>query len=137
MPYKICDKCGLENGVRTKICSCGRQFPQKSKREKALKPKTQEVQWQELKKGDSIKVICGYGPFYETKDRFGEAKRVYTGCKPGEYLVESLEKEGLFVTDGYHRNFIYMGTTREGIVGIKEAHKVKLIKRHVNEETKN
>lgn len=132
MPYKICDKCGLENGVRSKLCSgCQTQFPQKTKREKALKPKTEEISWQELKRGDKVKIITGYGPWHESKDKNGQVKRVYTGCKPGEYLVESLEKDGLFVFDGCYKNYVYMGETKEGIVGIKEAHKVKLIRRNL------
>jgi hypothetical protein len=134
MAYKICSQCNEEAGVRTKICICGAVFPSKSKREKALRPKTEDVSWDTLNKGDKIKVICGYGPYHESKDKNGQLKRVYTGCKPGEYLVESLEKEGLFVTDGYHRNFVYMSESKQGIVGWKEAHKVKLIKRFVEEK---
>lgn len=125
MPYKICDKCGLENGVRTKTCSCGRQFPQKTKREKALKPKTEEIEWQELKPKDEVKIISGTGPYFENKN----GDRTYLGCPAGKYEVICLEKDGFFVNDGCGRIFVYMAEKRDGIVGIKEAHKVKLIRR--------
>lgn len=123
MPYKICDKCGLENGVRTKICSCGTKFPQKSKREKALTLKTEEVDWKQLKPGDRVKIFAGSGPFCEKPN----GEKVYIGLS-GKFEVHSVDKEGFFVFDGSFRAFCYMGETKEGVVGLKQAHKVEKIK---------
>lgn len=127
MAYKVCSKCNQESGVRTKICECGAVFPTKTKREKALKPKCEEVDWKELRKGDVVKVLVGTGPYYENSNG-----RTYMGLG-GKYTVLSIEKEGFFVDDGIGRAFCYMGETKPGVVGIKEAHKVKLIRRNSND----
>jgi len=128
MAYKTC-VCGSQCGVRSVTCpDCNKKFPTKTKREKALKPKCEDVDWKDLRKGDTIKVLVGTGPYYENSNG-----RTYMGLA-GKYTVLSIEKEGFFVDDGIGRAFCYMGETKPGVVGIKEAHKVKLIKRHVDEE---
>ncbi len=126
MAYKICSLCNQEAGVRTKICDCGAVFPVKSKREKALKPKGEEIDWKDLRRGDEVKIIAGTGPYYES-----ENGRIYMGLA-GKYKVISVEKDGFLVDDG-GRAFCYMAEKRQGVVGFREAHKVKLIKRYVDE----
>jgi hypothetical protein len=127
MPQKICPKCGKSCGVRTLKCECGEPFVIKSQKIKKFVP--QDVDWRTLEVWDEIKVVTGYGPYHDSVDKDGKPQRKYIGCKPGNYIVASIEKDGFFVTDGYHKNFVYMGPTVEGVVGIKEAHKIKLVRK--------
>ena len=127
MAYKTCI-CGSQCGVRSVTCpDCNTKFPVKSKREQALKPKGEEVDWKDLRRGDEVKIIAGTGPYYES-----ENGRIYMGLA-GKYKVISIEKDGFLVDDG-GRAFCYMAEKRQGVVGFREAHKVKLIKRYVDEE---
>ena len=50
----------------------------------------------------------------------------------GKYKLISVEKDGFLVDDG-GRAFCYMGEKKKGVVGFREAHKVKLIKRNTDE----
>lgn len=123
MPYKVCD-CGAECGPRTKVCECGRKFVSKIlPRER--KAKSVDVDWRTLEKGDKIQVVQGYGSYI----KIGENKH-FIGCPYGRYYVLSIEKDGFFVSDGSARYYVYMGETKESLVGIKEAHKIKLVKKH-------
>lgn len=124
---KKCKKCGKSHGVRKRQCECGEPFVIKSKKIKKFVPS--DVEWNTLEKGDEIRIVAGYGPWHESLGIDGNTKRVYIGCDAGAYTIESIEKEGLFVSDGYHRNFVYMGETRPGVVGTKEPHKIKLIRK--------
>ncbi len=127
MAYKTC-VCGSQCGVRSVTCpDCNKKFPAKTKREKALKPKGEEVDWKDLRRNDEVRIISGTGPYYES-----ENGRIYMGLA-GKYKVISVEKDGFLVDDG-GRAYCYMGEKREGVVGFREAHKVKLIKRYVDEE---
>ncbi len=130
MAYKICSICNQESGVRQKICDCGAAFPAKSKREKALNPKTEEIDWKTLNRHDTIRVFGASGPYFEKEN----GERIYMGLAAGKYEVLSVEKDGFFVVDGSFRAYCYMGEREEGVVGWKEAHKVKLVKRYKHEE---
>lgn len=127
MPYKTCIICFEHCGPRSKKCSQGHPFDikVKSKREKDLKPKTEEVDWKTLKRHDWVKVLVGSGPYYEVDEQ-----KIYIGCDGGKYEVLSLERDGFFVKEDNYRKFVYMGETKPGVVGTKEPHKIKLIKRH-------
>jgi hypothetical protein len=132
MAHKTCSNCSNQVGVRTLVCpKCQTPFVIKSKKIKRFKP--QDVDWRTLEPKDEVKIITGYGPYHDSLDKNGKPVRKYIGCKPGKYLVESVEKEGFFVSDGYHKNFVFMGETRDGVVGIKEAHKIKLVRKHAEE----
>lgn len=125
MAYKKCDKCGWENGVRSKACSeCKTVFPAKTKREKDLKVKTESVDWRELKKNDRIKVIIGYGPWMEIN-----GQRHYTGVPGGVYSVVQVLETGVRIYDKTGHCFLYMGPERPSITGGTMApHKIKKVR---------
>jgi hypothetical protein len=137
MPYKVCEKCSAKSGPRKLVCECGHVFITKSdvltkhinkKRRKRLK-KLFDINWKELEPGQIIKIFQGYGPHYINED----GDRSSLSCKPGKYKVISIDKEGVLIQDGSLREFCYMGPTRPGVVGIKESHKIKLVKKHETE----
>jgi len=68
MAKKECSGCGSMLGVRTKECpDCGYKFLIRKRG-----PRPKEIDWTELKAGDTIKVVTGTGPYFLSKDRPGE-----------------------------------------------------------------
>lgn len=128
MAFKTCT-CGEKVGVRARQCKkCKTIFPTKSKREKELKQRGEEVEdWKSLEIGSKIKVIGGSGPYYSyIKD--GKECIDYLGCDPGNYILKSIVKDGIFVTDGSIRYYVYLGEVKPGIVGVKAPHKIRKLK---------
>jgi hypothetical protein len=124
MPYKTCPECKNDQlGVRTQQCECGHKFEIKHKKIRKFVPS--DVDWRTLEHGDVIRVIGGSGPYFDGESGI----RQYLGVPSGKYEVMSVEKDGFFVNDGVGRLFTYMGETKPGVVGTKEAHKIKLIRK--------
>lgn len=123
MAYKTC-VCGSQCGVRSVTCpDCNTKFPTKSKREQALKPKGEEVDWKELKRGDKVKVIQGSGSWMEI-----DGIKHYTGSPGGKYIVKYVDENGIHSYDDRGHSYIYMGKEKDSITGGKLApHKIKKI----------
>ena len=114
MPYKVCEQCQGQNGVRTLICkSCKAPFKIKSSNYSPSKARRRRKKqfikdWRSLSRGDVVRVIGGSGPFYEDE----EGMRHYLTDR-GKYKVDSIDKNGINVigiaprTSGYQ--FLYMG----------------------------
>ena len=120
---KECPQCKRSNAVRSLKCSCGFEF-RKPKHEKVvtIKKLSKKISsWQELKKGDRIKVISGSGPIWEKEDGTTECIGHY-----GKFTVISLEKYGIHAKEHrYGHAFIYMGPERKTSFGsILRSHRV-------------
>ena len=126
---KTCDKCQHPAGPRTKVCKkCGNHFVFKFK---GRRIKTDELKdWKSLKRGDIIKSIQGYGPYWINEEGERESFGYY-----GLFKVRRVEEEGIGAYPygtkqkhgGYH--FIYMGEDQEAISGtISRSHKLQLVK---------
>ena len=114
MPYKVCEQCQEQNGVRTLVCKkCRTPFKTKSSnynRSKARRRRKKRFikNWRSLSRGDVVRVVGGSGPFYESSD----GMRHYLTDR-GKYEVESIDKNGIHVlgiaprTSGHQ--FLYMG----------------------------
>ena len=113
MARKECKNCGLSVGVRTKECpDCGQKFLIRKRG-----PRPKEVDWTELKTGDTIKVVTGTGPYFLSRDKPGE--KIMMGHKGLFEVVELYySKSGCGIVGrqvngrGYRANvveFIYMG----------------------------
>jgi hypothetical protein len=128
VPYKYCSK-NHPNGVRSAKCkTCDEPFNVKSKKIKKFVPS--DVEWTTLERDDVVRVYGGSGPWFEGENGL----RQYLGVPSGKYEVMSIEKEGFFVNDGVGRLFVYMGEVKPGVVGTKEPHKIKLIRKAQNAE---
>lgn len=91
MPYKVCGKCKLENGVRAKKCSkCGTAFCSPVKAKNQDKEVKEELDWRTLQPGDRFKAVQGYGPYWQTKD----GEKIGMGYT-GKYIVISLDETGI------------------------------------------
>lgn len=118
MPYKVCEQCQGQNGVRTLICkSCKAPFKIKSSNYSRIKARKRRKKqfikdWRSLSKGDVVRVIGGSGPFYADKDGL----RHYLTDR-GKYTVDSIDKTGINVlgiaprTSGHQ--FLYMGPLKK------------------------
>ena len=114
MPYKVCEQCQEQNGVRTLICkSCKVPFKIKSSNYNPHKARRRRKKqfikdWRSLSRGDIIRVIGGSGPFYDGKD----GMRHYLTDR-GKYTVDSIDKNGINVIGIAPRTcgqqFLYMG----------------------------
>jgi len=129
MPYKVCNHCSEQNGVRTLVCKkCNTPFKIKSQdfnkqsdtasshvkrrsgHPRRLKKRKKELikDWRSLIRGDIIRVVGGSGTFYQTSD----GMRHYLTNR-GKYEVESIDSNGIHVrgvaprTSGHQ--FLYMG----------------------------
>lgn len=119
MPLKTCNKCGKQLGVRTKECSCGFVFKPK---EKVKLDK--EIHWRVLSKGDKIKSVIGYGPYYTKSDGSKEYMGEY-----GVFTVDNVDDKGInaFSPHGSHV-YLYMGSPSVSKTGtILESHKIHKI----------
>jgi DNA-directed RNA polymerase subunit RPC12/RpoP len=82
MAKKECSGCGSMLGVRTKECpDCGHKFLIRKRG-----PRPKQIDWTELKTGDTIKVVTGTGPYFMSKDRAGE--KIMMGQKGRFEVVE-------------------------------------------------
>tara|TARA_R100000700_G_C3120279_1_gene109580 strand:- start:287 stop:682 length:396 start_codon:yes stop_codon:yes gene_type:complete len=126
---KTCAKCQTKAGPRTKICKkCGEHFVFKFR---GRKVKTNELKdWKSLKRGDVVKSIQGYGPYWINEDGERESLGYY-----GLFKVRYVEKDGIGAYPygakqrhgGFH--FLYMGKEKESITGgISRSHKLELVK---------
>jgi len=87
MAHKSCDGCGKSVGVRTKECpDCGYKFLIRKRG-----PRPKEIDWTELKSGDTIKVVSGIGPYFLSKHNEGE--KIMMGHK-GKFQVIELYNRG-------------------------------------------
>lgn len=119
MAYKVCKTCNKECGVRTPQCSCGTFFNVKSSK------KEEKVQWKTIATNSRIRLISGYGPHIIKSN----SKKEYINCPAGIYTVKGITDDSLIIySDKTGRRICYMGETKPGIVGIKEAHEIRLIK---------
>ena len=116
MARKECSGCGIMLGVRTKECpDCGHKFLIRKRG-----PRPKQIDWTELKAGDTIKVVTGTGPYFISRDRAGE--KIMMGQKGMFEVVELYgtgKPDGCGVVGrqlfGNHRagviEYIYMGET--------------------------
>ena len=103
MRHKTCPKCNAPNALRVRVCKCGHEFYISKKNIKPPKrPKRQKKwirldhdKWQELQRGNVIKIIKGSGPF-RIKKIDGKKYKKYTGYR-GLFRVWSHDKTGLHV----------------------------------------
>lgn len=123
---KSCPNCGLNVGVRVKLClECGHTFLFKPSvwREKSKYVKD----WKELQKGDIIRSVNGTGSYWLVEN---EEEKVYLGQK-GKLTVQQVVHNGIHVTGKYGFSFVYMGESsickKTGVH--REPHKLKLIKK--------
>jgi hypothetical protein len=118
MPNKICIKCESKVHSRLKVCKCGYKFSFKFKRDNY-----KSIKWQDLKKGDQIKVSGG--PFWVNSNK----EKVLMGYK-GRFNVLDLDENGIlaYSTDRGGFCHIWMKNkiiTKDGIT--KMPHKIKKI----------
>jgi len=108
---KLCKKCKCVNAARQRVCiDCNSEF-------KLTKSKLKHeiVNWkEELKPGDTFRIINGTGPYYVLGRDCGEGKKgekLFVGCK-GKYMVRQLDDRGIMATRltalGRYE-YIYMG----------------------------
>jgi hypothetical protein len=127
---KTCGKCQTMTGPRTKICKkCGEHFVFKLRPRN--KVKTNELKdWKSLERGDVVKSIQGYGPYWTNEEGERESCGYY-----GLFRVRRVEENGIGAYPygtkqkhgGYH--FIYMGKEEESISGtMSRSHKLELVK---------
>lgn len=92
---KLC-KCGHKNGPRAKFClKCDAKFSFAVKKFSPNKIEKQvELNWKELEKGDYIKSINGYGPFYPSTDDVGEFMPMPMGHY-GVFVVSFVDENGV------------------------------------------
>lgn len=102
MPYKTCDKCGRQTGVRTKVCECGTEFLIKSR-----KNKPQKVEWTTLIKGDVIKSLQGCGGYH------------------GIFEVSKLDENGIHCYSKHGGHFYLNMVPRQGPTGPMTVHKIE------------
>ena len=135
MARKECGNCGLSVGVRTKECpDCGYKFLIRKRG-----PRPKEIDWAELKPGDTIKVVTGTGPYFLSKDRPGE--KLMMGHKGVFEVIElyGLDKPkgcgvvGRQITNrsrSSYREHIYMGESwyNDDLSLHEEPHKILGIK---------
>lgn len=119
---KLCKQCDEINGVRSANCKkCGAAFSvklkekveKKKKRRKKNKPQVYVVHdWENLIKGQRIKVIGGSGPYFIDDQGM---RHYYTDR--GYYQVQGVDKQGIHTYNekygGYQ--FLYMGVEKRGI----------------------
>lgn len=102
---KKCASCNTINGVRSFECKhCGEQF--KMKKFKRGVRKTLIKDHTILKKGDSIRVIGGSGPYYEGED----GERTYL-VERGKYRVDKVDANGICAWGESGFEYLYMGKT--------------------------
>lgn len=100
---KKCPSCDTINGVRSFECKhCGAQF--KMKKFKRGLTKTLIKDHTILKKGDTIRVIGGSGPYHE--DANGE--RTYF-VERGKYRVDKVDEDGIWAFSECGFDYLYMG----------------------------
>jgi len=126
---KTCTKCNTLTGPRTKICKkCGEHFVFKVR---GRRIKTNELKnWESLKRGDVVKSVQGYGPYWINEEGERESLGYY-----GLFKVRYVEKDGIGAYPygnkqkhgGFH--FLYMGKEQKSITGgISRSHKLELVK---------
>ena len=128
---KECKRCGFVTGVRSYNCpSCDYAFKMK-KFQKTRKPKIVK-NWRDLEAGDTIKVVGGSGPYYESED--GEKKYL---TSRGVYYIIGVMEEGLSVQSKNcgSREYLYMG--RDCVSPIcdnlhRSSHKLLLVSKNKN-----
>lgn len=108
---KLCKNCNNINGARAHVCKhCQFEFIKsditKSKFKKKRSKKYTKINWNELIKGDKIKVFKGGGNYYIND--MGE--KTYMS-RPGIYTVESIDSNGIIAYNNKSGGFgyIYMG----------------------------
>lgn len=107
---KLCKNCNNINGARAHVCKhCGHEFVSNSKdkptkvKKKKFKKYEEITNWQDLQKGDKIKVIGRSGNYYLSDN--GERQYLIDA---GVYTVQDKDELGLKVYDGGY-GYIYMG----------------------------
>ena len=112
---KLCKNCNGINGARSHVCKhCNAPFVKNTtgdhvtktkRRKKRFKKYSSIDNWQDLSRGENIKVIRGYGSYYMNEN--GEKQYLADG---GIYSIISVDTKGLVV---YGRDggfgYIYMG----------------------------
>lgn len=101
---KMCPECGGINGARQHLCKyCEFKFPINKHTNANL-----IENWKELKRGDTIKVLKGSGPYYYDSS----GVRTYL-ADAGPYLVQDMDDKGLMCFGIGKRNYgfayLYMG----------------------------
>tara|TARA_R100001509_G_scaffold165068_1_gene144981 strand:- start:1655 stop:2050 length:396 start_codon:yes stop_codon:yes gene_type:complete len=126
---KTCQKCNTKTGPRTKVCKkCGHHFAFKFR---GRRVKTNEIKdWRCLKRGDIIKSVQGYGPYWINED----GEREFCG-NYGLFRVRYIEKDGIGAypygtkqrNGGFH--FLYMGKQKTSITGgVSRSHKLEMVR---------
>ena len=120
MLSKKCPNCGELSHPRVKVCKCGNKFVFKPKKREKYK----SVSWQDLKKGDIIRVKGG--PFWVNSSGI----KISMGYK-GKYCVEKIDENGILAYGIEKSGFchIWMKEKVKKDTGIiKIPHKIKKIK---------
>ena len=91
-------------------------------KQKVIKKRRQfkTVDWQELERGDLIKIIGGHGPYMIIN---GQKHNI--GVKSGKYEVLRLDENGIHAMQGISHCYIYMGKKKKSNVGMSAPHKFK------------
>lgn len=116
---KTCPKCEELNGCRSLSCkNCNHKFltskskPKPQRRRIKRRKRWEEIDWTELQKGDTIKVVQGSGPYYINK----EGETTSFGYH-GKFTVKWLDEDGIHALGKHGHSFLYMGEEKEGITG--------------------
>lgn len=107
---KLCKNCNNTNGARAHVCKhCNHEFISNNKdksnkvKKKKFKKYEEITNWQDLQKGDKIKVVGRSGNYYLGDN----GDRQYL-IDAGVYTVQDKDELGLKVYDGGY-GYIYMG----------------------------
>jgi len=94
---KLC-RCGHKNGPRAKSCSkCDVKFAFAAKKfsPNKVEKKSEDLDWKQLQKGDYIKSVAGYGPFYPTTDEVTEEFVAMPMGHYGVFVVAFVDENGI------------------------------------------
>lgn len=110
---KLCKNCNNINGARSYVCKhCNHEFnPSVSKNKFKNVKKTKKysrVNWNDLVRGDRIKVFKGGGNYYV--NNLGE--KIYMS-RPGIYTIQDKDTNGLIVYSNKHGGFGYIYMAEE------------------------
>jgi ribosomal protein L40E len=107
---KICQSCGIENGVRAYECkNCDAPFEMRKKRRGVRKKDVSD--WTTLKRGDVIRVVGRSGPYFENE--FGDRTYLLSNTL---YKIYKLTDDGIVAHGKYGFEFIYCGKEKRGLV---------------------
>ena len=136
---KLCPNCNQACGPRTLACpECGQAFSFNLKKPSLIKVTKEKLDWHNLQRGDTVKVITGTGPFFPyTNPETKQIEPIAMGHF-GIFQVRSVGRDGISAfqilpggANGGHC-YIYMGKPRIGVTGtVMLPHKLKRVIKRV------